>query len=316
VNRHSWLAALSLVPFLALSLVLLQAPARAAGRAVRTNGLIAFSSNRAGNFDIYVIAPDGSGLKRLTTSPLQESDPAWSPDGSRIAFVRYASCPLHLPACALDLVSGNVVAGSGAVFVMNADGSHVRQLTKNMPGVNEPTWSPDGARIAYSAGDLANSLYVMNADGSHVRRIASGMEPDWSPDGKSLLLLTGFAGDIGRVSVAGGRVSIKVSGFQDGAQDPAWSPDGTRFAYSLENGRYRYVLYTVGANGAGTKALVTGGDSLQPAWSPDGKSLVFSRGGEHGLAATLWTVQADGSGVKQLTHKGPYEDSRPSWQGR
>ena len=276
------------------------------------DGLIAFASNRAGDFDIYVIAPNGTGLKRLTSCPLQESDPAWSPDGSRIAFVRYASC--REANCSLDLASGDVVAGTGAVFVMDADGSHVSRLTRNAPGVNDPTWSPDGTQIAYSAGDLAGSVYVMNADGSHAHRIASGIEPAWSPNGKSLLLSTGFGGDIGSVPVTGGRVRIEVRGFQDGAQDPAWAPDGTRIAYSEENGHYRYVLYAADASGENAKALVTGGDNLQPAWSPDGKSLVFSRGGEHSLTATLWTVQADGAGLRQLTPNGRYEDSRPSWQ--
>lgn len=274
------------------------------------NGLIAFSSNRSGDFDIYTVAGDGTGLKRLTTCPLQETDPAWSPDGSRIAYVRYATC--QEANCSLDLVNGSVIAGVGAIFVMNADGSHVTKLTKDASGVNDPTWSPDGSQIAYSAGKIIGSVHVMNADGSHVRRIATGTQPAWSPDGKSLLISTGFGGDIGRVPATGGRITIEVKGSQDGAVNPAWSPDGTRFAYSLENGRYRYVLYTADANGANRSALATGGENLQPAWSPDGKLLAFSRGGNQ--AATLWTVRADGSGLKQITPRGPYEDSWPSWQ--
>ena len=122
---------------------------------------IAFWSVVDGNFEIFVVNVDGSGLTNLTKSSADESDPAWSPDGSKIAYL------------------GHEDSGPLYIFVMNADGTNQTRLTNGLDA-GALTWSPDGSKIAFTRN--RHRLYVMNADGTGVTRIrvtAKVFSPDW-----------------------------------------------------------------------------------------------------------------------------------------
>ena len=175
------------------------------------------------NDEIYVIGSDGGHPRNITRSPENEWSPAWSPDGGLIAYFAgevWAMRPDGTHAHAITRVEGEYPAWSSDgtrlafmsaepnargidpnydVFVVNRDGSRLRQLT-TWPGEDGyPAWSPDGRRIAFSSthgspGPTRYLLYVMNADGSHKRRIARGMlgaYPVWSPDGRAILFTGG-----------------------------------------------------------------------------------------------------------------------------
>jgi TolB protein len=106
--------------------------------------------------DIYVMHADGSGTRKLTHNARQNAEPAWSPDGRRIAFVSRRD-------------------GNAEVYVMNADGSGQRNLTRHPAKDVHPTWSPDGRRIAFvSNRDGRLEAHVMNADGSGQRSLTQG----------------------------------------------------------------------------------------------------------------------------------------------
>src|SRR4051794_3526132 len=129
------------------------------------NGRIAFSSLRDGNSEIYVMNQDGSAQTRLTFDPAEDTQPSWSPDGRRIAFVR-----------------------AGNIFVMNADGSGQFGLTNSVGPVanSEPDFSPDGKRIAFHSNRTGIfHIFVMNADGTGVAQLTSNVgndfQPAWSP---------------------------------------------------------------------------------------------------------------------------------------
>jgi TolB protein len=156
----------------------------AAGNPARTasatfpgiNGKIAFTSNRDGNFEIYVMNSDGSGETRLTIGAASEDSPAWSPDGNKIAFVSDRD-------------------GNREIYVMNADGSGEKRLTNNPAVDDSPAWSPDGTKIAYNSNRDGNTeIYVMNAaDGSGQTRMTHATNPantfyypSWSPDGTKI----------------------------------------------------------------------------------------------------------------------------------
>jgi TolB protein len=138
---------------------------------------IAFDSDRDGNQEIYLMDPDGNNLVNLTNNPGDDFDPAWSPDGSQIAFVSTRE---------------NSQGGGQFIYVMNADGSGVRQLTLEH-GNEWPDWSHDGSRITYTHG---NDIYVINADGSgQPVNLTNSPEKDaqstWSPDGSKIAWLSG-----------------------------------------------------------------------------------------------------------------------------
>ena len=128
---------------------------------------VAFSNDRDGNWDIYVMNADGSGVTRLTEHPLGDWDPAWSPGGQQIAFSSSRD-------------------GDSDIYVMNADGSGVTRLTEHPLGDWDPAWSPGGQQIAFSSSrDGDSDIYVMNADGSGVRQLTDNPgrdgSLDWSP---------------------------------------------------------------------------------------------------------------------------------------
>ena len=203
---------------------------------------IAFLRVSAGS-DIHVVNLDGTGLVNLTNDPEgSETDVAWSPDGTRIAYTR-SGC------------TRGTNEGGSCVYVMNADGSNQTNLTTednypecpdNAPGYahrqhsSQPTWSPDGRQIAYSgywntckSSGGGGEIYVMNADGSGKRRLmddtAVDRQPAWSPDGSLIAFVSdrvdnpaGPDADIFTVPAAGGPITQLTNGRY--TEDPDWGP--------------------------------------------------------------------------------------------
>jgi hypothetical protein len=145
-----------------------------------TNGRIVFATDRSDGSDIWVMGGDGSNPECLTntTQAVISYRPDWSPDGTKVAFTR-------------DFNNGN-----REIFVMNADGSNVVNLTNNAVFDDEPDWSPDGTKIAYSSDRLGGGrdIVVMNADGSNPTNLiidgATDGAPAWSPDGSKIAFET------------------------------------------------------------------------------------------------------------------------------
>ena len=146
-------------------------------------GRIAFTSDRDGNWDIYTMNANGSGVTRLTHNSDSDGSPSWSPDGRRIAFRSRRD------------------GDDSEIYTMNADGSGVARLTHNSDYDGSPSWSPDGRRIAFTSrmdGDKLD-IYTMNADGSGVARLTHNsdfdLSPSWSPDGRRIAFISDRDGD-------------------------------------------------------------------------------------------------------------------------
>ncbi len=259
---------------------------------------VAFSSSRDGNFAIYIVGVDGLGLRRLTFSYGDDSEPAWSSDDSKIVFVRgydgTSEGHANQSICASEIYVVNIPnLVSGGVEV----GGEV-PLTGGQGGT-DPAWSPDGTRIAFSSYRDGNyEIYTMNPDGSDVIRLtntetAEG-EPAWSPDGGSIAyaahLVRGEQGCgwIGTpISPGSIETDVETPGIYviylgrnrrwrvstgNGVTDPTWSPDGTRVAFVniyIGDGQ----LYTVDvASGLQTQLTFDPTYKSSPSWSSAGKS--------------------------------------------
>jgi Tol biopolymer transport system component len=268
---------------------------------------IAFQSDRSGNEDIWIMDVDGSNPRNLTDDPADESDPSWSPDGTRIAFVSDRG-------------------GNKDIYAMDADGSHVVDLT-NTPTVLEttPAWSPDGSTIAYgrSEGDASGQIWLMGADGSNQHVLVSerlgDLHPAWSPDGSQIAFF-GFGARISVVN-ADGTGARQLTGGPDDV-DPNWCPDGSPIAFtrvgsppqssSVAPTDIWYVTPTGGAPGRVTHDGVSG----EPVWSPSGTVIAFVRwpgAQRHDFEGDIYVMNANGSDVQALT-SGPADDGSPAWQ--
>lgn len=251
-------------------------------------GKIAFHSNRDGNFDIYVMNPDGSDVTQLTHTSLDEYFPIWSPDGTRLTFGRCG-----------DMCD---------VVVINADGSGERTVFHGgFPGA----WSPDGNRIAFAG---PGGINVMNADGTGVVLVSDFESVSgWSRDGRQLLIATSRDGDLEAYALnldGSGLIRITDNTANDGGE--RWSPDNSRIAFHSDADGDREID-VMNADGSGVTQL-THNDGITdqfPAWSPDGGQLVFEsdRNGD----TEIYVMKSDGSGVTQLTSHDGVIDGAPSW---
>jgi hypothetical protein len=226
---------------------------------------IAFTTNRNGNWEIYVMNADGSGQMRLTNHPATDMNPEWSPDGMRIAFRSDRD--------------GN---GNEEIYAMNADGSNVVRLTTNSSFDGKPSWSPDGARIAFVSNRSGrNEIHVMNADGSNVKRISSSTSnddlPAWSPDGSKIAFTRDVACDdyyyLCHNILVMNPDGSDVIRFETRSHDsePVWSPDSQWIVFETRYCNYydctAFSISAIRRTGAGRTVMVPG-DLHNPTWRP------------------------------------------------
>lgn len=265
-------------------------------------GRIAFSSNRDGNPEIYVMNVDGAGQTRLTTTDAftYDDDPKWSPDGAKIAY------------------TSAFLGFLGDIYVMNADGTGQTRLTSNVANDQGPTWSPDEQKIAFhSVRDSNADIYVMNADGTGETRltddVALDLRPAWSPDGQRIAFMSGtFTFDIYVMNADGTGRTRLTNTYPAGDALPQWSPDGQKIAFQTYRDAGNTDIYVMNADGSGPTRLTSNpAVDSRPAWSPDGQHIAFqsNRDGNY----EIYVMNADGSEQTRVTNN-PAADTSPAWQ--
>jgi Tol biopolymer transport system component len=233
---------------------------------------------------LYALAPDGSARVRLTRALAgpsgmgRDAQPAWSPDGTMLAFVR-SDPPSE--------------TSRTRIFLLNPDGGRPQPFT-TVGEAFSPAWSPDGRRIAFvRRTDTEWALVVADVE-SRAEQVLLREPYDLNDPDR--------------------RVSFDA---------PAWSPDGTRIAYTRSTldrkSTFRPRLYLIDANGGPARLLAR--DAADAAWSPDGRRIAFAsvrdRNGKRcwdqcNLFAELYVMNADGTGLKRLT-RNRGDDHAPSW---
>ncbi|HVH08461.1 MAG TPA: PKD domain-containing protein [Gemmatimonadales bacterium] len=296
------------------------APQRPRSDAALTQaGSIAFSSDGSGNSQIYVMNADGSGVTRLTNDAGTDIEPAWSPDGARIAF--YST-------------------GDSSIDVVNADGTGLSRLLIMSKGPLPldawPTWC--GTRIAFASFLSAGfpNIDVMNEDGTGATRVTIDngsvhAAPAWSPDCSKIAFTKDPGGNmqIFVMNADGTGVTQLTNVANANSKSPAWSPDGTRIAFQSDRDAPSgdpelYEIYVMSADGTGVTRLTTDlvgftnamyttygrPTSEHPTWSPDGTQIAFhsNRDGHY----QIYFINADGTGETRLTTDSS-ADRFPSW---
>jgi Tol biopolymer transport system component len=212
--------------------------------------------------DVALIDLATSALRPLTDDPnMLDGSPAWSPDASRIAFFR--GPPL----------------GPSHIYVINADGTNLRQLTQGRGSDRNAAWSPDGTRIAFArSGNEGYEVYVVDADGSNA--------------------------------------TVVTSVAAESAPSPSWSPDGSRIALDV-NGAIHVVSVDGTGLRKLSPELPKGVLDQSPSWSPDGTQITFMRYTNNDVAdaaedGDIWIMDADGTNATRVT-RGPAIDDWPEW---
>ena len=268
--------------------------------------------------DIWTVRPDGTGARRITHTG-DNSDPVWSPDGTRIAFASY-----H--------------AGAGNdIWIMRADGSRKIRITYGASAQQDPTWSPDGRWIAYSddrgsTEDLPlAALFKIRARAQHgppirlTRPVAEGFDgmtdtdPDWSPQGGTIMFTRNFPCvpcDFGYSGVyrvpdtgAGGARELPTNLSDDWSS--TWAPNGADYAWTTGRDRESqfggpWDIYVHDAAGTRQLILFPDNNAVNPAWSPNGGRIAY----ETTFQGAVWTIRPDGTGNRRVIG----DASQPDWQ--
>jgi Tol biopolymer transport system component len=283
---------------------------------LRANGKIAFTSDRDGNLEIYVMNNDGTGQVRLTNNTVIDSLPAFSPDGRKIAFVS-------------QQVSGSL---AGNIKIMNADGTNQTEVTPiTLSSSTYPwqayensslSWSPDGSKIAF---DDDGEIFTVNVDGSNRTNLtnhpARDIAPSWSPDGSRVLFDSTRVGYLTMHTMNaadGSDVRVLPSNYYFWDASPDWSPTGDKIVFVELSEDWQPRIYTANADGTNRQVFDgTGwggtGQRSMPKWSPDGTKIVFHHWKYPDDDCEIYVKNVNGGVVKQLTDT-TGNNGQPSWQ--
>lgn len=271
------------------------------------------STPQVGLGELYTVNANGTGTTNLTNSAaIEDMHPAWSADGTRIAFRRYG-------------------AGPDQLWTMNSTGGNLQVVTGSGT-IAAPAWSPDGKRLVYECWSTQTwdvEICARNTDGTGFQLLTAtpGVdedEPVWSPDGTRIVFSRAHPSGAQLLSLelknlALTAITPQTAGTYDRRAD--WSPDSgtlvfTRFVSGTGIGG---AVYTMPSKG-GAVNLVTkpapGSDShhTMPVWSPDGKKIAYVRLDDDQAWGHLHVINPDGTGDTQLTSGNSTTDMHPDWR--
>jgi TolB protein len=258
---------------------------------------IAYVVKQGSRFELRVADADGQGAQSILISPEPIISPAWSPDGTRMAYVSFQN-------------------KKPIVFVQNLSASRQPAPVANYRGSNSaPAWSPDGKQLAVVlTKDGASQIYLMNPDGSNLRRItfsgAIDTEPFFTPDGQSMYFTSDRGGSpqIYRMPAGGGEAT-RVTFDGDYNVSPRISPDGKTLAYiARTSGRFQLMAMDLDTRQA--QPLTGGQNDESPSFAPNSRMILYASDVEG--RGVLAAVSSDGRVKQRLTIQAA-DVREPSW---
>lgn len=283
---------------------------------------IAFVSKHGDGKELYVMDYDGQRVRRMTTTGTINLSPAWSPDGTRLAFLSFrqkypAIFILEADGRITRLPSGRRDGGTGN----GGNGSaEVGEAAERKAGEGKlfsaPDWSPDGKQIAYSSTKDGNcEIYVIDLASRRDRRLTTNeaidSSPSWNPKTGTEIAFTSDRSGTPQVYIMDSDGANARRLTYEGAwnDSPAWSPKGDRIAYvSRIEGKFVLMMLDLGSHKS-TRLLGGPFNCADPRWSPDGRHLSFASDREGRY--DIYTSDADGSNVRHLTRGEP--SFTPDW---
>lgn len=284
---------------------------------------ITFEAARSLRTGIWVVRTDGSGLRQLARG----RDPAWSPRGDLIAYqggsgifvvpvrggkprrtTRSANDGLHAwspDGRMLAFLRNFEARQTQVLYTVPVRGGGLRRIyggQRDVTITRRPDWSPDGQRLAFSAGRGVFYVYVAKAHVRGVRRLRRGDWPTFSPDGRRIAFTVGSVLHVMSASGAQPRRVRSEGGslFNDG---PVWSPNGRAFVYATFRLESDLEIAVINADGSGLRPLTRNKvHDFSPAWSSNRRRIASQRSG------AVWLMNADGSGQRRLIAGG-----NPTW---
>ena len=271
-------------------------------------GKIAFTSNRDGEWAIYIMDGDGAGRFELT----EGTDPTWLPDGRTIGFVHRDD-----------------------VWTIDSDGTNLARISKSRPdgGIASAAWSPIGRKIAYYGrrGPVWD-IFVMDADGKNPKNLTRDPSyhgtPSWSPYGnritfmsRTLINVQPFRTDTAIIvmDTNGGKIMNITNHPRNKNSAPSWSPDGKKIAYSASPKPGLWLpptnIHLMNVDGTNPVVLTPQerwAYEWSPTWSPDSKKLAFRKQSPDGWT-DIYTTNADGSDLRNITQTHRVDEASPAW---
>jgi len=248
--------------------------------------------------EIHIMDYDGRNSYQLTYDGSIAISPAWSPDGSKIAFTSYkehnpdiyivslleksytrVSGYIGLNTTPAFSPDGTTLAltlskdGNPELYLLRIKDGSLTRLTRNSRIDTSPAWSPNGRELAFVSDRSGQpQIYIIDREAIDLRRLTysgyNNTSPAWSPEGDKIAYVSMVAGrgEIFTISPTGAN-AVRLT-FNGGNEDPSWSPDGRYLAYTSRVGHDKDI-YLMRADGSGKKRITFGGgDSMSPAWSP------------------------------------------------